>query len=216
MKTHTAAGLLLAATLVVAGYTAWVYPSLPERIPIHWNIQGQVDGWGRKEWAAWLVPGLGLLWVGLIYLLPWLSPKHFKVDPFRQTFNYVMLVTGLFFLFLQFPMIKGAFDHQFPTGRLVVAAISLFFAVLGNVLGKVRRNFWVGIRTPWTLASDTVWIATHRLAARLFFTVGLISAVAALVGVPMVLLTIVLVVMPLVPVFYSLILYKRLEALDRV
>ena len=91
--------------------------------------------------------------------------------------------------------------------RIPIAETFLFFALIGNVLGKVRRNFWVGVRTPWTLASDKVWIATHRLAARLMVVAGMIGAL----GVPVALCFGLLMLALFVPVVYSYFLYQRLE-----
>jgi uncharacterized membrane protein len=95
--------------------------------------------------------------------------------------------------------------------QMLMGGIFLFFALLGNVLGRVRRNFWMGVRTPWTLASEKVWNATHRLSAWLFLVVGLAGFVAILAGVhPFICLAVFLVVV-FWPIFYSLWLYKRLE-----
>jgi uncharacterized membrane protein len=96
-------------------------------------------------------------------------------------------------------------------GRPLVGGIFLFFALMGNLLGKVRRNFWMGIRTPWTLASDAVWIATHRAAARLYTAVGLIGAVMVFLGAPLALCFVILIVGAFVPMVQSYFFYKRLE-----
>ena len=111
---------------------------------------------------------------------------------------------------------SAARDEATPW-RWVVAGAYLLFALLGNVLGKVQRNFWVGVRTPWTLASDTVWTQTHRLAAWLFVAGGLVGFAATLAGASGVWLFVgVLVAIAGVPVVYSLVLYKRLERQGRV
>jgi uncharacterized membrane protein len=97
--------------------------------------------------------------------------------------------------------------------RFFLGGICLFLALLGNVLGKVRRNFWMGVRTPWTLASEVVWNQTHRLAAWLFVAAGLIGFALAMVLPPSAAWVLLLVLLPaaLLPVLYSLVLYKRLE-----
>jgi uncharacterized membrane protein len=95
--------------------------------------------------------------------------------------------------------------------RLLLGGIFLFLALMGNVLGKVRRNFWMGVRTPWTLASEAVWIRTHRLAAWVFVGGGLAGLAAVLLGVDFTVCMALLVVVGVVPVFYSLTLYKTLE-----
>jgi uncharacterized membrane protein len=102
------------------------------------------------------------------------------------------------------------------TERWLFAGLFLTFALIGNVLGRVRRNFWMGVRTPWTLASDAVWIPTHRLAAWLFVAFGLAGFVATLLGVSLLWCLAGLAVVVLVPVAYSLVLYKRLEKQGRL
>ena len=88
------AGLL---TLTAWALAAWLYPSLPQRMPTHWNIKGTVDGWGDKSWATFLMPGMMIAILILFAFLPALSPKHFEVDSFRSTYLYIMvLITGLF------------------------------------------------------------------------------------------------------------------------
>ena len=84
-------------------------------------------------------------------------------------------------------------------------------ALLGNVLGKVRRNFFVGIRTPWTIANEQVWNATHRLCAKTFFAGGLLGLVAVILRAPFWLPVTAVIVAVLIPVIYSLMFYKQLE-----
>jgi uncharacterized membrane protein len=203
-----AAALLTLAALV---YTLVLYPSLPERIPTHWNWQGEVDGWTRKGVGVFLPTGLMVLFLGLLFALPWLSPRPFGVETFRETFNYVMVATIALFAFLQWVTLQAALHPERAMGRVLIAGLFLFFALLGNVLGKVRRNFWIGVRTPWTLANDAVWIATHRLAARLFVALGLLGALLVLLGAPVGLALVLLLIVAFVPVIYSLVLYKRME-----
>jgi uncharacterized membrane protein len=95
--------------------------------------------------------------------------------------------------------------------RGLLAGIFLFFALIGNVLGKVKRNFWMGVRTPWTLADPVVWDGTHRVAAWLFFATGIIGGVLAVISVNPVYCFVILMVGAVTPIFYSLVLYKRLE-----
>src|SRR2546421_5970858 len=92
MKTQQAVMAGLAMTVAALLY-AWVlYPALPDRIPIHWNIRGEVDGWADKDTAIYLMPGAMALLIGMLVALPWLSPRNFAIEPFRDTFNYLMLL----------------------------------------------------------------------------------------------------------------------------
>jgi uncharacterized membrane protein len=207
------AGLVMTAAALIY---AWVlYPELPELIPIHWNLRGQVDGWGHKQWAIYLMPGTMALFIGMLYALPWLSPGSFALDPFRDTFNYLMVVCMVLFGYLHVLMLQAALHPEMDTARLLISGLFLFFALIGNVLGKVRRNFWMGVRTPWTLASDKVWIATHRLAARLMVGAGMIGALGVWLGVPPALCFGLLMGALFVPVVYSYFLHQRLEEEER-
>src|SRR5262249_54727751 len=159
-----------------------------------------------------LVPGAMLLMIGLTFLLPWLSPRAFKVNRFRGTFQYLMFLVVLLFGYIHGAILYGSLkDVNLDIGKVLVAGIFLFFALIGNVLGKVRRNFWMGVRTPWTLASETVWNRTHRVAAWLWTVAGLLGFVGVLAGVPMWIAFVYLVVVALIPVVHSLVLYKSLE-----
>ena len=106
-------------------------------------------------------------------------------------------------------------DHGLP-GQLFLSFIFLFFALVGNFMGKVQRNFWMGVRTPWTLASETVWIRTHRLTAWLWVAAGLVGFVAVLLRVPFLVCFIGLIAVALFPAIYSLVIYKKLERQGKV
>jgi uncharacterized membrane protein len=202
--------LALAFTLAAFAASAWLYPQMPERIPIHWNIHGHVDGYGSKALGLFLMPGAMVVILALFAALPWLSPRHFEVSSFRSITLYLMVVvTGLFGVVHAFTLYAAVHGGR-DLGNLLAAAIFLFFALIGNVLGKVRPNFYIGVRTPWTLASQRVWADTHRLAAWLFVAGGLLGFALALLGWVVVAFSVVMVA-ALVPVLYSLFHYKRLE-----
>jgi uncharacterized membrane protein len=208
-----AIGLTLAAWAVAA----WYYPTLPDRIPTHWNISGKVDGWGDKTWATFLTPMMMVVFLGMFAILPSLSPRHFEVDTFRSTYLYIMvLITALFF-YMNVVILMATWQSiqegpkTFDIGRALIGGIFLFFALLGNVMGKVRKNFYIGIRVPWTLASDRVWNDTHRLAAWVMVAVGILGFLLVIAGVhPLVAVGLLLGSM-LIPVVYSFVHYKALE-----
>ncbi len=212
-------GYWIAAVVLVfaaAGVSVWLYPSLPDRIPTHWNIKGQVDGYGNKQWAAFLMPVFMVAMLVLFFFLPALSPKHFEVDAFRPTYLYIMVVVTALFAYLHlltlYAVWKSVAQHeQFDLGRPLISGIFLMYALMGNVLGKVRKNFYIGVRVPWTLASDRVWNDTHRLAAWIMVASGLLGFVMILTGVPIVYPIVLLIGSALIPVVYSFVHYKSLE-----
>lgn len=213
-QVYWAVGLALTAATFAA--SAVLYPSMPEQIPTHWNIHGQVDGFGHKSWALFLMPGMLAVMLGFFAILPWLSPKNFEVDTFHNTYLFVMVaVVGLFAymhavtLVMAWRQVHG--EPQADLGRALIGGLFLFFIAIGNVMGKVRRNFYIGVRTPWTIASDRVWNDTHRLAAWTMVGGGVLGFLLVVTGLPMAIAFGVLVASALVPCVYSFVHYKRLE-----
>jgi uncharacterized membrane protein len=208
-RTHLLIGVLLTAAALAASLL--LYPRLPAEIPLHWDIHGEVNGSGAKEWAAFLLPACmaGILLIARV--LPWLSPRHFEVDGFRVTYGFVMVLPVAVMGYVHALCLWAAISPSADVRRPLMGGIFLCIALLGNVLGKVRRNFWIGVRTPWTLANERVWIDTHRFAARLFVGAGIAGFIAILAGAPFVATIALLVASALAPILYSLVRYKRLE-----
>jgi uncharacterized membrane protein len=208
----------LALTLVAVGASLYVYfgryELLADEVPVHWGINGQPDQFVPRERALpWLLIAPGCM-VGMVLLtlaLPWLSPRQFDVERFRRTYNYLMMLVVALFAYIQGVILAATLQAPVDIGKVLVGGVFLFFALLGNQLGKVQRNFWMGVRTPWTLASETVWIRTHRLSAWLYTAAGLVGFVCILIGVPMILCFVGFMVAVFYPILYSLWLYKRLE-----
>lgn len=200
----------LALTLGAFVASAALYPSLPDRLPIHWDLRGQVDRYGAKVWAAFLLPALMGGMAAFFALMPWLSPRSFAVGNFRPVASQIMVLVVALFGYLHGVTLMWALRPPSPGGRAVIAGFYLFFALLGNLMGKVRRNFFIGVRVPWTLASERVWNDTHRLAAWLFVGAGLVGFALTLAGYFVAALA-VLIVAVVVPVAYSFVHYKGLE-----
>lgn len=208
----------LILTLVAWAATLYVYQGryelLADEVPVHWNIKGQPDQFVPRDRALpWLMiaPGGMVAMLLLTLALPWLSPRQFDIERFRGTYNYLMMLVVALFAYIQVVLLIATLQAPVDTGKVLVGGVFLFFALLGNQLGKVQRNFWMGVRTPWTLASETVWIRTHRLSAWLYTAAGLVGFVCILIGVPMILCFIGFMAAVFYPIFYSLWLYKRLE-----
>ena len=208
-RSHVIACLLLLAACEAA--TALVYPQLPQTVATHWDAHGVVNGYSER-WSLFLViPGLMLGMMVLFAALPWLSPRRFEVGSFAPTSSYLMLLIVALLAYVHFVILWKATGGALDIARAILGAVSLFVAAMGNVLGKVRRNFFIGIRTPWTLASERVWYATHRLAAKALVAAGLIGLVFAFARLPLWAWIAVLVASLTIPLVYSLVLYKRLE-----
>ncbi len=211
MTTKTAAIVVVVLFCAALGASLVLYPSLPTRMPSHWNIHGDVNGWSSRTFGCLALPTAALIFLFFILAGEWLSPAHFKVSAFRSAFNYLMVICAALMVYVHSLMLAASLFPGHAYGRWLIGGLFVSFAWIGNMLGKTRRNFWIGIRTPWTLASDAVWIATHRLGARVFMAVGIVGAIGAVFGLPGFWNLILLGIALLVPVFYSLWLSKRLE-----
>jgi immunity protein, SdpI family len=208
-KYYYVAGILLTAAALVA--TVVAYPHLPGSVPTHWNIYGLPDGYGPK-WELYLLgPGLMAGTLLLTRLLPWLSPRPFEVESFRSTYIQIMLIMVGMWAYLDAVTLWSALGHSVNAGRAILGGVCLLFALLGNVMGKVRRNFYIGVRTPWALASERVWNATHRLAAKTFVLGGLAGLALIALGLNGWPPFVALMAGALVPAVYSLVFSKRLE-----
>jgi uncharacterized membrane protein len=201
----------VAVILATLAGTLVAYPQLPNIVPIHWDAQGHVNGWGPK-WSLFLYGPTMMFFIVLIFAaLPWLSPKKFEVDSFRATYLYIMVAIVAMLAYCQLLILIASLGVMLDISRAIEGGVCLLVALLGNVMGKVRRNFFVGIRTPWTLANEQVWNATHRLAAKTFFAGGLLGLLAVILRAPFWFPIAAIGVAAIVPVIYSLMFYKQLE-----
>ncbi len=190
--------------------TVVAYPHLPSRIPTHWDIHLEPNRHGPK-WELFLLgPGLMAAVTLLTFLGPWLSPKRFEVDNFRSTWQRLMLLLFCMMGYIFAAMLWAELHGDFNAGRLILGGVCIIVVLMGNLMGKVRKNFYIGVRTPWTLANDRVWNATHRFAAKTWIAGGLLGLAFMIAGLRVLSIS-ALLVGALVPYVYSLVIYKQLE-----
>jgi uncharacterized membrane protein len=205
---------LLSLALVAGSFAAAavLYRRLPDPVPVHWDAHGQVNGFMPKPWGVLVLPLVTLGTYALLSILPRISPQGFRFDRFQGTYELIRTaILGFLFFATLLALLAGA-GFDVSVARAVPFGVGVLFVVLGNVLGKVTKNFFVGIRTPWTLASDEVWLRTHRLGGRVFVVAGLVLAIAGLLGsggaAPIVAVSL---AAPLIPIVYSYVIYRRLQ-----
>jgi len=205
-------GIVLVA--MIFALSALMYPRLPDPMPMHWDLLGNPDGQIARAWGAFLVPGVAAGFWLLLLVLPRLSPREFPMEPFaRQWRAFEYAVLG-FLLFSQWLMLHAAASQRPLPTRLFQVGLGLLLIAVGNPFGKTTRNFFFGIRTPWTLASEEVWLRTHRLAGKLVVAAGALVAVAAFfdLGTLVILPAVVLVL--LISVVSSYVIYRRVQAAE--
>lgn len=165
--------------LVMFGVAAWIYPHLPALTPTHWDAHGNVNGWMPRFWAAaiWPLTTFGL--AVMFAVLPAISPRKFEIAPFARVYGIIALATLAFLLVVGTIALLAGAGHHVSVRLVAPIAVGALLMVIGNFMGKFRKNFFIGIRTPWTLTSDAVWERTHRLAGWLFVLAGLRGSWAA-------------------------------------
>jgi uncharacterized membrane protein len=162
--------LVVIVLLSLLGLAAslWAYPRLPDQVPSHWNIAGEVDDTKQRDTIVYLLPGLGLVLGLLLLYIPYIDPLRANVERFRSTYNWFIVGMSLFFLFLHVLTILAGLGIRFNMTDMLIPAASAMVIGIGYVLERTKPNWFLGIRTPWTLSSSTVWDKTHRLGGLLF------------------------------------------------
>lgn len=200
-------GLLIALAFAFA---AWLYKGLPNPVPTHWNLAQQANGFTPKPWGAFLLPLITLGTYAVLRVLPAISPKGFRMEGFIAVYRLLAVVIVAFLFAVTVVALLKASGSAVDMARLVPMALGVLFLILGNYMGKLQKNFFIGIRTPWTLANDEVWSQTHRLGGKLFMAAGIFALAAGALGLPSAAVIAVLVAAALGPAVYSYILYRRI------
>jgi uncharacterized membrane protein len=200
--------LLVALAFIVA---ALMYGRLPDPVPTHWNLAREADSFTPKPWGAFVMPLATLgTWL-LLRVLPAISPSGFRMDGFLHTYWLIVTLTVGTLFAISVVALLVASGSDLSLLRLVPFAIGVLFVVLGNYMGKLERNFFIGIRTPWTLANEEVWARTHRFGGKLFVLAGGLVIAAAALDWPLQVVVAVVLAAALVSVVYSLVVYWKIE-----
>lgn len=171
--------MILAATL--AGLLLW--NQLPDPMASHWNVNDQVDGYMSKFWGVFLLPLITLGMFVLFLVIPAIDPLKANIAQFREAFNLFILLMVMFMVYIYGLTLAWNLGYTgFRISGAMLPAIGLLLIFIGFMLRQAKRNFFIGIRTPWTLSSDRVWEETHRLGAVLFMISGALAFIGGLFG----------------------------------
>ncbi|MEZ4703392.1 MAG: SdpI family protein [Rhodothermales bacterium] len=214
IKTDWPAWLLLALPFVVL---AVIWDRLPDELPVHWNARGEIDRYDAKGFSALMIPLIGVGSYLLMLAVPWIDPKR-QTDANQKAirafrFIFPLLMTSIFGV-----LCLNWLGYAIDMGQTIFVLIAALFLVIGNFLGAIKPNYFIGIRTPWTLESADIWRKTHRMAGKLwvfgslvmiaiwFFVPSTAYPTVFIVGV---------VILTLVPVGYSFYLYMAAKRAAR-
>ncbi len=171
--------MLVAATF--AGLLLW--NRLPEQMASHWNVNDQVDGYMSKFWGVFMLPLITLGMSALFLVVPSIDPLKANIAQFREVFNLFIVLIVAFMIYIHGLTLAWNLGYtSFKMSGAMLPAIGLLFIFAGFMMRQAKRNFFIGIRTPWTLSSDTVWKETHRVGAVLFMISGVLAFIGGLFG----------------------------------
>lgn len=176
---------VLIAAMLLASATAW--PMVPERFPMHSNLHGQVDRWGTRSDAPvplLLMPGVCVALYVLMLLLPMMDPGRANYDRFKTAYWVIRFVVLLHLAALHGAVLLVTLGYKIDIPRVMLLSMGVVFLVLGGILGKIRPNWFVGVRTPWTLSSRLSWTHSQRAEGWVFIALGLVTFVAVLLRTP--------------------------------
>ena len=202
-------GFVIAALAVAL--SVWAYPRLPPTVATHWSLNGTPDGYSSRGWALSIIPIVLLLMTGLFNVLPKIDPRHENYAKFLGSYWLIANAVIAFMLVAHALIVAAGLGFSVKIDRLMPLGLGLLFVFLGNYLTRVEPNWFVGIRTPWTLSSDTVWRKTHRTAGWLMVLGGLLVAACALLphGAFLPLFVAAILIMAVIPIVQSYLLWKR-------
>jgi uncharacterized membrane protein len=207
MRRWLPAALIVGAVL----FSLAVYPRLPDQVPIHWGLSGDPDRFGSRVEGAFLMPALMIAVLAIMNWFPSRDPRAANIAKFRAAYDTVVTGTIALMTVIHVLALGSALGWHVNMPKVVLVSLGVLFILLGNLLPLVRSNFIIGIRTPWTLSSETVWTRTHRVGGYAMVAAGVVTIMAGLIAQPVgfVVALVSLAISAIVPVVYSYILWSR-------
>ena len=192
-------------------YLGYLWPQLPDKVPLHWNINGEINRYGNKAELIIIPILLPLLTYVIFLLVPKIDPKN-KLNKMGNKLQSLKVLLTIFMSALALFILYSVKNQSLANPNYTILGIGVLFIILGNYFKTIQPNYFIGIKTPWTLENETIWKETHRMAGKLWFVGGLIVVVASLVLDNKSNLTLFLIVtgiITVIPIIYSYILFKK-------
>lgn len=205
----------LIAVIILAAVVMNVlaYPKLPERMASHWGPGGQVDGWMPKSVCVWIMPGISLLLTALFFVILLIDPLRKNIEKFFSYYAGFVIIMNLFLLAVHGWMLLWNLGIQVPANVFIPVGMACLIFYLGIVTSHVKPNWFIGIRTPWTLSNEIVWQKTHKLGGVLFRMAAIIILIGALFPRYAILFVLIPILsVAAITIIYSLVVFKKLKA----
>lgn len=177
MRKITAAitGLVLLSFIL----SIYFYPQVPEKMATHWNSQGEVDGYMSKLWGLFFMPLVITGIVIMFLIIPKIDPKKENIAKFRKYYDRFIVILILFMIAVHLQILLWNAGIKISPNSVLPLGIGLLFYYIGILTENAERNWFIGIRTPWTLSSDRVWKKTNRIGGKLFKIAGMAAILGA-------------------------------------
>ena len=192
---------------------ACIYNRLPQEVPMHWNVDGSIDYSTKGQ--LWFVFALGLIFAVMFDILPKIDPRKENYARFGKYYDFFCVMMNVFLIIIEgITLIECFRPHTIPVGKVVMVLLSVVFLITGNIMPKMKTNFYMGIKTPWTLSNPDVWNKTHRLGGRMMFIVGFLGVISGLFTsgwISMIVMIVGVICITIIPLVMSYIWYKGLE-----
>ncbi|SMG48239.1 Uncharacterized membrane protein [Marivirga sericea] len=204
---------LIAIVLLPLAYLAFVWNDLPNRVPMHWNLQGEVNRYGDKTELVLLILLLPVLVYFLLLIVPKIDPKN-KLQRMGGKYDSIRFLVTTFVSILALFIIYSANNESVTNPNYILLGIGLLYFILGNYFKTLKANYFIGIRTPWTLENEEVWKATHKLAGKMWFVGGILVVLSCLIfekQMNFIVFMSITIIISLVPVIYSYLKFRKLK-----
>ncbi|HCI70317.1 MAG TPA: hypothetical protein DF712_05650 [Balneola sp.] len=203
--------IVLLSAPFIASFILW--EKMPDIVPIHFNAAGEADDFGPKWINAFLLPGIALVTYLFLLVIPAIDPKK-RIENTQKPIAAIRIVISLFLIGVYALVMMKSFDLEADVGQFVLASVGILIAITGNYMNSIKPNYFIGIRTPWTLEDSEVWKKTHRFASKLWIVGGVLMTVSAFIpflkGSPFFILGAVLILAG-IPFIYSYQLFNKLK-----
>ncbi|MGV8168509.1 MAG: SdpI family protein [Candidatus Nanoarchaeia archaeon] len=201
--------VLIVLSIIIGMY---VYNALPDKVASHWNARGEVDNYMPKFWGVFLMPLISIFLLLLFIFLPRTDPLWKNMKQFREKYDFFIAIVLSFLFYLYLLTLLWNKGLQFNMVVFILPAFALLFFYIGVIIQNAPRNWFLGIRNPWTMSDDIVWAKTHKLAGWLFKICALLALLGMFIPSAAILIFIIpLLIAVIVMNIYSYRLFRKLK-----
>lgn len=202
----------LIGAVVVFFATGFVfYPYLPAQVALHWNAAGQVNGSMGRAWGDFIFPIIFLVLAALFFAIPRIDPRRENIVKFRKYFDYFIVAFSIFFYYIYVTTLFWNLGYEFNLGAAIIPPLAGLLYIIGGILPHTEPNWFIGIRTPWTISSPTVWHKTHAVGGPAFKISGVIALLGIFFPLPIAIwfFVVPILISAIGLVIYSYVLYEK-------